>query len=280
MSYHPRSRRDGLWLDVKDGRSSLHDTHQGRTHALSPLGAALWRLADGTRRPAELACLVQDVAPGADAAAVALELDRLADAGCMEGRFAPPVEGGAGLPRRDLLRTLAGASAAGAVLLAHRRAAAAPENHAEQSRKEQIGKMRQNMAVGPGLKQEQLEKLQNQSPEGVVRLTGTAGVVEGSLDLPSLASELEGGAEKISFAFKTSVFNVVGASAKDITTILRGYQKVDELTGSPEVITVDWGVSYENQLQGRVAGLFVGYSLFLEDQTPVRGEYILTLAQV
>ncbi len=108
---HPHARRDGFVARPLGADLVLlgtdHDVHQ-----LDAIAGWLWQHADGSKSPAALLTgLRAEVHADADLELVFEALDRLADAGLLHARVAPP----SGITRRVTLQRLAGASALAAL---------------------------------------------------------------------------------------------------------------------------------------------------------------------
>ncbi|MCB9740024.1 MAG: hypothetical protein H6747_12230 [Deltaproteobacteria bacterium] len=108
---HPNARRDGIVARPLDGDLVLlgqdHDVHR-----LDAVTGWVWQHADGSKSPAALLTgLRAEVHADADLELVFEALDRLADAGLLQERVAPP----AGVTRRVTMQRLAGASALAAL---------------------------------------------------------------------------------------------------------------------------------------------------------------------
>lgn len=108
---NPNARRDGLVARPLDGDLVLlgqdHDVHR-----LDAVTGWVWQHADGSKSPtALLAGLRAELHADADLELVFEALDRLADAGLLQERVAPP----AGVTRRVTMQRLAGASALAAL---------------------------------------------------------------------------------------------------------------------------------------------------------------------
>ena len=120
-----RARTEGVVTRL-DGTSLVVRAPGGAEHRLTPVAAAVWAAADGSRTVDELAAVASDrVGCRVDRETVFTALDGLADAGLLVARVAPPA---GELPRRALLRSAAaglGAIAAGAAFFASARVASA-----------------------------------------------------------------------------------------------------------------------------------------------------------
>jgi hypothetical protein len=96
----PVARRDGLLTRELPDELLVYERDEHRAHCLNRTAAAVFRHADGTRTVADLALLL---APEGDRAAgeaiVAEALDRLAEAGLLEGEPAAT-----GWSRREMIR--------------------------------------------------------------------------------------------------------------------------------------------------------------------------------
>jgi hypothetical protein len=253
---NPTARTSDFTLEQRDDGTVLVAS-DGARHALSPLGAAIWQAADGTRSLEAVACRV-----GASVAEVGAELDRLADVGLLRARFAPPVD--APIARRSLLRTLASASLGGAVVLAAGRA------RAEQStQKEREVKFKQ---YNHGLVKNGVV-----APDTLpVRIDTAKASIEGELVPESLLVESGEKGERLSFVFvagglKTGSTAVV-KEVKELADILK------EQYAAKAPVVVSWGAEFENVSKGLIVDLKVGYSLYLENGTPARMEALLTVA--
>lgn len=109
---HPNARRDGLVARQIDNDLLILGTKHD-VHRLDPVAAWLWQHADGTVSiDGLLMGLRAALHADADRDLVFEAPDRLADAGLLQARVAPP----SGVSRRVLLERLAGASALGALL--------------------------------------------------------------------------------------------------------------------------------------------------------------------
>jgi hypothetical protein len=96
----PVARRDGLLTRELKDELLVYARDEHRAHCLNRTAATVFRNADGTRSIADLALLLAPRADRAAAEAVVGEtLDRLAEAGLLEGPPAAP-----GLSRREVVR--------------------------------------------------------------------------------------------------------------------------------------------------------------------------------
>ncbi|MFO0931672.1 MAG: hypothetical protein U1E39_03075 [Planctomycetota bacterium] len=159
---HARARTDGV-STRPDGAFLVVRTPQGVEHRLTPVAAAVWAVADGTRSVDELARAAGERVGGrVDRETVFTALDGLADAGLLTARIAPPA---GEMPRRALLRSAAaglGAIAAGAAFFASARAASAGGD-AEQSTKER--KEKQELEHAKDKEQRAKEHAEQQAKE-------------------------------------------------------------------------------------------------------------------
>ncbi|WP_329560468.1 hypothetical protein [Kitasatospora sp. NBC_01266] len=90
----PRAHRDGLRVkEIADGRLAVYDENAEQGHLLSPLCAAVYHLADGTRTLTDLSTALTRTHPPADATLVRRALAELNAAGLLDTRTwhqAPP----------------------------------------------------------------------------------------------------------------------------------------------------------------------------------------------
>jgi hypothetical protein len=151
--------RSGLLVESTGDEVVAVDESTNEVFALDPAAACVFTHADGTRDVAELVTVLRaSVDPSAEAEAVWSILDRLADAGLIETRVAPPA-GSSRLNRRSLLRKGAVGSAAfgaGVVVTAliptAAAAASVPDN---QEQIEKQGEQDSKIAVEQGTKEGQ-----------------------------------------------------------------------------------------------------------------------------
>ena len=103
----PQSRRSGLLIRELPDELVVYDQEQHRAHCLNRTAALVFRHADGTRTPADLALL-----PGADDQVVSLALEQLAAAGLLEGGVSgSDAASDAGMSRREMARRVGLAAA-------------------------------------------------------------------------------------------------------------------------------------------------------------------------
>lgn len=96
----PVARRDGLLTRELPDELLVYDRDGHRAHCLNRTAAAVFRNADGTRTPADLALLLApEATPAVGESVVAEALDRLAEAGLLEDVPAPT-----GWSRRAVVR--------------------------------------------------------------------------------------------------------------------------------------------------------------------------------
>ncbi len=100
----PIARIEGLRIEATEAGLQVHDEASERTWALPTETANIWRAADGTQAPAELAERLE-----LPQATVWAALDDLADADLLVARVSPP---GGDLSRRAMLQLVVGGTAA------------------------------------------------------------------------------------------------------------------------------------------------------------------------
>jgi len=105
----PQTRRGLLIRELPD-ELVVYDSEHHRAHCLNRTAALVFRHADGTRTPAELA---RALGAGADATVVTLALEQLAAAGLLEAAPSPAegVPAAAGMSRREVARRVGIAAA-------------------------------------------------------------------------------------------------------------------------------------------------------------------------
>src|SRR5262245_34586234 len=105
----PQARTEGLVVKALPDEVLVHDLARHRTHCLNGSAAAVWRLCDGQRTPAEIARqLGRALEPRWTEEAVRLALDQLSRARLLtEPRPLPTAAGG--VTRRQTLQRLAAA---------------------------------------------------------------------------------------------------------------------------------------------------------------------------
>ncbi|MFF2144379.1 hypothetical protein [Kitasatospora sp. NPDC058190] len=87
---NPRAHRDGLRAkQLADGRLAVYDEHAQQGHLLTPLSAAVFHVADGTRTLTDLTTAVARTHPEADTAVIRLALAELQTAHLLD---TPPEE--------------------------------------------------------------------------------------------------------------------------------------------------------------------------------------------
>ncbi|MFI1797475.1 twin-arginine translocation signal domain-containing protein [Streptomyces sp. NPDC020379] len=110
----PRARQDHLrGKETDDHRLAVYDELTDTGHILSPVCAAVFRLADGSRALEALAAAVARVHPAADTDVVRLALAELHARDLLDG---PVGEPDSATTRRRALRRVAAAGAGAAVL--------------------------------------------------------------------------------------------------------------------------------------------------------------------
>ncbi len=110
----PMALRAGVLVRPLSDELVVYDLERHRAHCLNPTAAAVFRLADGTRTPGEIAsALGHEGDPDQGEAVVRLALEQLAELGLVDGGGATVEDDSAVQARRQALRRLG----AGAALL-------------------------------------------------------------------------------------------------------------------------------------------------------------------
>jgi hypothetical protein len=103
----PIARRDGVLVRELPDELIVYDLRRHEAHCLNRTAALVFRRADGTRTPSEIAAaLGGDTEPAEREAVVSLALQRLAELGLVDGSAAPVASASATPARRDVLRRL------------------------------------------------------------------------------------------------------------------------------------------------------------------------------
>jgi Coenzyme PQQ synthesis protein D (PqqD) len=106
----PRARTEGLVIKALPAEVLVHDLARHRTHCLNHAAAAVWRLCDGQRTPADIARTLAPVPDGRwSDEAVRLALDELRRAHLLTDVLTGRIEMG-GVTRRQTLQRLAAAA--------------------------------------------------------------------------------------------------------------------------------------------------------------------------
>ena len=108
----PQSRRSGLLIRELPDELLVYDQEQHRAHCLNRTAALIFRQADGTRTPLDLARFLAPVG-SADEGVVTLALEQLAAAGLLEAvpSAAEDAVPDAGMSRREVARRVGLAAA-------------------------------------------------------------------------------------------------------------------------------------------------------------------------
>ncbi|MEV5751468.1 hypothetical protein AB0L00_26905 [Actinoallomurus sp. NPDC052308] len=110
----PLARYDGLRVkETGDGRLAVYDEATDQGHVLSPVCAAVFRLADGTRSLTDLTAAVAQTHPTADSDLIRLALAELHTSGLLDVPLSEPDNT---LSRRHALRRFAAVGAAAAAV--------------------------------------------------------------------------------------------------------------------------------------------------------------------
>jgi Coenzyme PQQ synthesis protein D (PqqD) len=106
----PRARTEGLVIKALPDEVLVHDVARHRTHCLNHAAAAVWRLCDGQRTPAEIAGALAPIPDGRwNDEAVRLALDELGRAHLLADVLTGRPEA-SGVTRRQTLQRLAAAA--------------------------------------------------------------------------------------------------------------------------------------------------------------------------